>query len=298
MIKYYNRKTGSYETEIVVKEKSMKYIYTSKPGKRVLEHFIKKRLFTSMVGKYCDMKRSRKKIKRFIKNYNIDIECLKKSPDEFKSFNDFFIRELTEDARPIDFRKDILISPCDGKVLAYEKIATDDVFEIKGVPYHLSELIGSKEVAQKFYGGTCIIFRLCPTDYHRFHFIDNGICEASKKVSGYYYSVNPIALKNVPQVFCSNKRAWSLFHSEQFGGVLYIEVGATCVGTIVQSYSPNKQVKRGEEKGYFKFGGSTLILLIPKGVVSIDDDILKQTYMNFETLVKMGEAIGKKQIHL
>jgi len=143
-------------------------------------------------------------------------------------------------------------------------------------------------------GGTCLIFRLCPTDYHRFHFIDDGVCSNTTKIKGHYYSVNPIALKSINKLFCQNKREWSIFHSDNFGDVIYMEVGATCVGSIIQSYSPNSKIKKGTEKGYFKFGGSTVILFFKKDTIKIDEDLLHQTQLGFETSVFMGEKIGLK----
>ena len=157
-----------------------------------------------------------------------------------------------------------------------------------------SELLQDNEVYNLYDGGTCLIFRLCPTDYHRFHFIDDGVCGDTTKIKGHYYSVNPIALKNVKKLFCQNKREWSIFHSDNFGDVICMEVGATCVGSILQSYSTNSKITKGEEKGYFKFGGSTVILFFKKDVVKIHEDLLNQTQLGFETSVLMGEKIGLK----
>jgi phosphatidylserine decarboxylase len=138
--------------------------------------------------------------------------------------------------------------------------------------------------------------RLCPTDYHRFHFIDSGIPKENHCIKGHYYSVNPIALKSIPKLFCENKREWSLFKSDNFKDVLHIEVGATCVGSIFQTYSPDTKVNKGDEKGYFKFGGSTTILFFEKDSVKIDSDILDQSKFGFECKVLFGENIGTKII--
>ena len=139
-----------------------------------------------------------------------------------------------------------------------------------------------------------MVLRLAPTDYHRFHFIDNGICDVSQKIKGDYYSVNPAALKKIPELFCKNKRELSLFHSQNFGDVLYIEVGATCVGSIIQTYFPKKNILKGSEKGYFKFGGSTIILFFEKEKVIFDSDLIEQTEKGYETKVMLGEKIGIK----
>ena len=154
---------------------------------------------------------------------------------------------------------------------------------------------GWRAHAEKYAGGVCLILRLCPTDYHRFHFIDNGIPSETINIKGSYYSVNPVALDKIPKLFCQNKREYSIFHSENFGDILHIEVGASCVGTIIQSYTPNKEITKGDEKGYFKFGGSTTILFFEKNTVVIDKDILEQTSLGFECKVNLGDKIGHKK---
>lgn len=237
---------------------------------------------------------SSKKIKSFIKVLDIDMSMYTKSYNEYSSFNEFFIRSLKPGARIIDKNDNILISPCDGKISAYENINLNKIVQIKGFTYSLKELLQDDKIYSLYNEGTCLIFRLCPTDYHRFHFIDNGICGGTTKIKGHYYSVNPVALKNINKLFCQNKREWSVFHSDNFGDTIYIEVGATCVGTIIQSYSKDSKVIKGDEKGYFKFGGSTVIILFKKNAIKIDDNLLIQTQLGFETAVLMGEKIGLK----
>ena len=294
MIQIYNRKTNKYDTENVAGGKYIKWAYESPIGKSFVELFIKRKLFSKLYGNYCDSKFSTKKINSFIKNFNIDTDIFTNDPSDFKSFNDFFIRKLIPEARPINKDKNILISPGDGRLLAYTNIDINSLIQVKGITYSLSEILEDNPIANEFAGGTCLVLRLCPIDYHRLHFIDNGIPEKSNIVKGNYYSVNPTALERVPKLYCQNKREWSIFHSENFGDVILMEVGATCVGSIVQSYVPNKKVSKGDEKSYFKFGGSTTILFFKPNTVNIDDDILIQSSFGFETKVIMGEKIGEK----
>lgn len=294
MIQIYNRNTKSYETELVAGKKYIDWTYESPIGKGITELIAKRKIFSKLYGKYCDTKLSSKKIPAFVDEFNIDMELAKKDIKDFTSFNDFFTRELISEARPITNDPDILISPGDGRLTAYENIDLDNIVQIKGLTYSLRELIKDDSIASKYENGTCIILRLCPTDYHRFHFIDSGTIGPNHAIKGSYYSVNPIALKNIPKLFCENKREWSILKSDNFGDVLTIEVGATCVGSIIQTYSPNSKVNRGEEKGYFKFGGSTTILFLKKGVAKIDEDIIQQTKLGFECAVKLGEHIGNK----
>lgn len=294
MIKYYNRNTGEYEIEQVAGDKYLTWTYSSPIGMRLLELIIKKKLFSKIYGLYCDTKLSRNKIDNFVKDLNIDMSQFEASKEDFKCFNDFFIRKLKSHARPIDMDKDLLISPGDGRLLVYENIDLENLIQVKGFTYSLRELIKDDTVANKFINGTCLILRLCPTDYHRFHFVDSGICDKSIQINGHYYSVNPISLDKIPKLFCENKREWSIFHSDNFGDILHIEVGATCVGSIIQTYSANSKVAKGDEKGYFKFGGSTTILFFEEGKISIDKDIIEQTTLGYETKVLMGESIGLK----
>lgn len=292
MIKYYNRRNKSYEIEKVAGEKILNWAYSSPMGMKLLEAIIKKRVCSSLYGWYLDRRISKNKVNPFIHKFNIDISIAEKSVMDFSSFNDFFCRKLKPNARKIDSDNHSLISCGDGKLYAYENINMDSLVQVKGFTYSIRELIKNDQVVKKYSNGTYLILRLCPTDYHRFHFIDSGICEGTRKIKGAYYSVNPVALQKVEKLFCENKREWSIFHSDHFGDVLYVEVGATCVGSIIQTYTPKKRVNRGDEKGYFKFGGSTVILFFESGKVRIDEDIIEQTKLGYESYVLMGETIG------
>lgn len=294
MIQIYDRNSKSYEEELVAGKKYLEWTYESPVGKRVTELIAKRKIFSKLYGMYCDTKLSARKINSFIEDFNIDMTLSQKKSNEFKSFNDFFIRKLTSDARPVDKNPNVLVSPGDGRITAYENIDLEKLVQIKGITYSLKELINNDSIAEKYSDGTCIILRLCPTDYHRFHFVDSGVPSESTHIKGSYYSVNPIALNSIPKLFCENKREWSIFHSDNFGDILTIEVGATCVGSIIQTYTPNKSVSKGEEKGYFKFGGSTTILFFEKDTVKIDSDILEQSKIGFECKVNCGEHIGIK----
>lgn len=294
MIRIYNRKTSNYEVENVAGENYINWSYSSPIGKSLLELLIKKKFFSKIYGGYCNTSLSKKKIVPFINDFNIDMSISHKNANDFDSFNDFFIRKIHTNSRPIDMDKNILSSPGDGRLFAFTNISIDNLVQVKGIHYSLSELIGDNAIASEYEGGVCLVLRLCPTDYHRFHFMDSGIPLETHFIKGNYYSVNPIALERVAKLYCQNKREWSIFKSDNFGDIIHVEVGATCVGTIEQSYTPNKKVNKGDEKGYFKFGGSTTILFFKKNTIEIDEDIIDQSALGFETQVLMGETIGKK----
>lgn len=294
MIKFYNRKNKSYEIEQVAGEKVLNWTYSSPLGMNLLEAVIKKKMCSSLYGWYLDRRISKNKINPFIEKFNIDMSIAEKNSQDYLSFNDFFYRKLKPTARVVDSDRNSLVSFGDGKLFAYENIDLERLVQVKGLTYSLKELIKNTQVAEKYQKGTCLILRLCPTDYHRYHFIDSGTCENTEKIKGAYYSVNPVALRKVKKLFCENKREWSTFHSDHFGDVLYVEVGATCVGSIIQTYTPQKPLKRGDEKGYFKFGGSTVILFFQFNKVKIDEDIVEQTKLGYESYVLLGERVGTK----
>lgn len=294
MIKIYNRNSKKYDTENVAGGNYIKWCYESPIGKSFTELLIKKKLFSKVYGKYCDNNLSKNKISSFINDFDIDMSICKNNLNDFRNFNDFFIRELNDDARPIDMDTDKLISPGDGRLFAYTDISVNDLVQVKDVTYSLAELIQDNDIANEYEGGVCLILRLCPTDYHRFHFVDYGTCEKTNFIPGNYYSVNPTALERVAKLYCQNKREWCVFHSENFGDIIHVEVGATCVGSIIQNYKENTPISKGDEKGYFKFGGSTTILFFKPNTIIVDEDILTQSSLGFETKVNMGETIGKK----
>ena len=293
MIKLYNRATKEYEIEKVAGEGLMKHLYSTTLGKLQLEFLIKRKLYSALTGVLCDTRLSAGKIQWFAKEYGIDLSLCEEGVENFKSFNHFFTRKLKPEARPFAADTELLLSPGDGRMRAWMDIDMEKLVQVKGLSYSLKNLLADEQLASQYQGGIYVLLRLAPVDYHRFHFIDNGICTASKKIKGYYYSVNPIALSTIPTVFCQNKREYSILDSEHFGKILYMEVGATSVGSIVQTYQPGAEIRRGDEKGYFKFGGSTVILFLEKDVACIDEEIIEQTALGFETRVLAGEPIGK-----
>jgi len=292
MIKIYNRETKQYDIEKVAGGNLLDALYSTKVGNLGLELMVKRKLYSALTGFFCDTRLSKRSISKFADNFSIDMkECIN-SLEEFSSFNDFFARKLKTTARSFDKPSDSLLSPGDGRLQAWNDINYKNIIQIKGMSYSLSELLQNEDLAIEYQGGTYLILRLCPVDYHRFHFFDSGVCGTPKKVNGDYYSVNPVALRKIPEVFCRNKREYSIFKTDNFGEVLYVEVGATSVGSIIHTFDPNSRIQRGEEKGYFKFGGSTILLFFKKNKVIIDRDIIEQTNGGFETKIIAGDVIG------
>lgn len=289
-IQYYERESGQIKTEKVAGEKWLEWLYYNPIGEATLWALAKRKLVSSIYGKMMDRTSSAKKIQPFIEKFDIDMSVAQEQ--KFQNFNDFFIRKLKENARPIDTSYNTVVSPADGKILAYANINNSD-FIIKGFRFDVSSFLDNPDLAQKYHDGALLIIRLAPVDYHRFHFPVSGNLSPNKKIEGDYYSVNPFALRKKAIIFCLNKREYTIISNPLFGDVIMAEVGATMVGSIVQTYK-GSYAKKGEEKGYFKFGGSTVVLLFEKGKIHIDEDLLNNTAKGYETTVKMGERIGEK----
>jgi len=287
-IQFVDRETGTINTEKVAGEKWLIWLYHNPVGEATLWALVKRKLVSSFYGEMMDRPASADKIVTFVKEYDIDLSIAKKQ--QFNSFNDFFTRELKTDARTIDTNFNFVVSPADGKILAYESISKTD-FIVKGYRFDVSSFFNNYFLAEKYVDGSLIIIRLAPNDYHRFHFPVSGDVSPTIKIEGDYYSVNPIALREMVEIFCLNKREYTVIDSPVFGKVVMAEVGATMVGSIIQTYTSGF-VEKGEEKGYFEFGGSTVVLLFEPEKIAIDKDLLSNTSMGLETSVLMGERIG------
>ena len=294
-ILYIDRKTKEKMIETPPGEGFLKFLYYNPLGKLPLHLLIKRKILSSFYGRIMSGKKSKKKILGFVNSYNIDMKESKKNIDEFDSFNDFFIRELRDGARQIEPDENILVSPADGKILVFENLKEIDRFFVKGKEFNLIEFFQSEELAKKYTGGTMVIIRLAPVDYHRFHFPATGIIGESRLINGYYYSVSPYAIKKNFKIYSENKREISILRTEKFGDIALSEIGATMVGGIKQSYTPNSQVKKGEEKGYFFFGGSSCIMFFEKDRVKFDSDIIENSQLGLETKLSMGERIGERK---
>ena len=238
-------------------------------------------------GAFMDSRLSVPLIKRFIKSSGIDTSqyVMKK----FRSYNEFFTRRVKRGMRPIDRMPSHFISPCDSKLTVY-KIGKSSVFRIKGARYRVSDLIQNDFLAKRYEGGYCMIFRLEVDDYHRYCYIDSGTKTENTFINGELHTVNPIALEHY-NIYKRNCREYTVLHTENFGDVVQVEVGAMMVGRIVNRHGA-AEVVRGEEKGKFEFGGSTIVLLVQEDMIRIDDDILRNSAENIETVVKYGEKVA------
>lgn len=284
-IKPYETKEISYNDDPAIN-----FLYHTLPG-RILLRVLTKPAISRFLGMLLDRRFSTLFVQTFIKNNKI---CLDEYKDvKYSSFNDFFTREVRDGFRPISPDTFEVIAPCDSKLTAYP-VTEDRVFRIKNSVYDVSSLLGDEKLADEFIDGMCLIFRLTPEDYHRYCYIDDGEIISSKKMKGVLHTVRPIALQGY-NIYAQNAREYAVLQTRNFGKVIQMEVGALFIGRIV-NHAASGTFKRGEEKGRFEFGGSTIVLLFQKDTIKVDEAILQNTRDNRETVVKMGNKIGEKAI--
>ena len=263
----------------------LRFLYNTILG-RILLLFITKATFSKIATKFLDSNISRILIKPFVKKYKIDTELY--IDKKYKSFNDFFKRIKKEEYINIDTNPDSFISPCDCKLSVYK--ASENTFKIKGVSYDLELLLKSKFLAQDYKDGYVVVCRLTPDNYHRYCYIDNGYHDANKKIKGNLNTVRPIATTK-KDVFITNARSYTVLDTSNFGQVIQIEVGALMVGKIKNNYT-NHSFKKGEEKGFFEYGGSTIIILTEKDTYVPRQDLMQNTRRGYETKLLQGHVLG------
>jgi phosphatidylserine decarboxylase len=288
-----DRKSLKIKEELVYGEKILSFLYSENPFGIFLSHLSAKLSFLSKIyGWIQKLPFTKKKIIPFIKNYEIDPSEFQKSLNQFNSFNDFFIRKLKKEARPIEKNEQKAIIPADGRFLFYQDISNGDGFIIKGKKFCLEKLVGNKTLAKEYKNGSMTIGRLCPSDYHRFHFACDGTPNLAKLINGPLYSVNPISIKKNINLLAENKRMITEIDTPFFKKIIAIEVGATNVGSIHQTFRAKNFYKKGDEKGFFSFGGSALILLFQPDTIIFDEDLVQSSKEHIEMRCLMGQSMG------
>lgn len=245
---------------------------------------------SDICGKFLSTRLSRRIIPSFVKKNHIDLGIYEKQ--EFDSYNAFFTRKIKAEQRPINEQKNILISPSDGKVTAYP-ITQKGRFWIKHTQYSAAQLLKDERLAERYMGGWIYVIRLTVDDYHRYCYVADGRKSRQRKIRGVLHTVNPVANDYYP-IYKMNSREYCLLKTKELGTILLMEVGALMVGKINNHEEDSAQVKRGDEKGMFEFGGSTIVVMTEPGMAEPDKDIIYNTKAQAETLVKMGESIGCK----
>jgi len=291
---YIDRKTNTKKKEAIYGGTLLSLLYANNIFSKLLSYAVAHiTLISRFYGFWQKMPYTKKNIAPFVAKFNIDYSEFEKSLDQFSSFNDFFCRKLKKNARPLSGGQNCIVAPADGRYLVIPQISTAKGFYIKGHTFSLETLLQDTSLAQDYQEGSMVIARLCPTDYHRFHFPIEGEATTTKLINGPLFSVNPIAAAKNVHIFSENKRMITLLENTPFDTIVYIEVGATNVGSIIQTYTPNSHVNKGDEKGFFSFGGSSLILLFKPNTLLFDQDLINNSSQHLETLILMGSSLGR-----
>lgn len=291
-IQFFNRLTQQIETESVYGEKPLRFVYENPLGLLPLHALVKRALFSKWYGARMDSAASAAQIAPFIQEFDVDVSEFADSVESFKSFNDFFYRKLKPQARPIAQDEKAVILPADGRHLVIPDVSQCRDFLVKGIRFDITALLGDSGIAARFDKGSLIISRLCPTDYHRFHFPVSGFNGTPRLIEGPLYSVSPIALMKRPSILWENKRYLTRIRTDHMGEVAFLEVGATCVGSVVHTSRPMQFMAKGAEKGYFRFGGSCVITVFEPGKVRFSDDLLEHSAAGREVYARMGDVAG------
>lgn len=272
----------------IIEEKEsviLKFLYNTIIGRMILKIIVQP-VISRGIGKILNTRLSNFMTQHYIKKYNIDLDIYETK--KFKSFNDFFTRKIKRIEKSCNVSD--FIATAESKVMYYE-IDNELIVNVKKTKYSIEELIKDKNIYSEYKGGICLIYRLTPNNYHRYIFFDDGKVLDKKTINGKLHTVSPIVYDKY-KVFTENTRVVNKLKTKEFGEIIQIEVGALCVGKI-KNYE-NKEFKKYEEKGFFEFGGSTIIQIIKKDIVEIDERIIRNSSNNIETRVKIGEKIGKK----
>ncbi len=293
-ITFYNRYTGRMEREKVMGERSLRWVYGTRLGRLSLHLLVKRALFSRLLGRLKDSPRSARGIAEFVATYGINMDEAERPVGEYRSFNDFFTRRLRPGARPVCPAGEVAF-PADGRHSGWQDAAEMRGVFVKGQRFDLPALLGSQELADKYAHGSIVLSRLCPVDYHRFHFAAGGVPEAPRRIPGPLASVSPYCLRRRLAWLWTNKRELTILRSPELGTVLSLAVGATGVGAIFQTYAPGQAVAMGDEQGYFAFGGSTVMTFFEPGRVRLAADLLEHTADCVETYARQGDSMGVRQ---
>ena len=286
---YYSRQRNSKENIITESSKALNFLYGNFFGRCILKIATRK-FFSNLIGAYMNSRLSRHRIEKFVDKNNIN--KYEYEMKRYKSYNDFFTRRVIETKRPINARSSVLISPCDSKLTVYD-INEDLTLKIKDAYYSIDTLV-EKKILEDYIGGYALVFRLTTDNYHRYCYVDSGSKGINYHINGIFHTVQPISLKKY-NFYKTNTREYTILNTNNFGKVIEVEVGALGVGRIVNNHEVHTY-KKGEEKGYFEFGGSTIVLLIKKNTITVDEDILENSQEGIETIVKYGEGIAKAKL--
>jgi phosphatidylserine decarboxylase len=292
-IQYFNRYTGKVETEDVYGGHFLRWTYGNPIGRLSLHTLVKRAAFSRWYGWRMDNPKSRSRVQPFIEKFKLNAAEFADPTESYCTFNEFFFRKLKPEARPIAADPNAAVFPADARHLGFQNISKIEGIFVKGAVFDLATLLQDRALATRFHEGAMVLSRLCPVDYHRYHFPVSGVAGSPRIMNGPLFSVNPIALRRNIRIFTENKRALTEIDSREFGKVLMLEVGATCVGSFEYTYKPGPVVK-GAEKGFFRFGGSSTITIFEPNRIVLSSDLVEKSKEGMELYARIGDVMGAR----
>lgn len=289
-ISYWNRRHAREETEHVYGGEFVNLLYGNPLGRAFTDRFLVRKTLSRLYGNFQNSSWTARKVEPFIQRFGVEASAFEPGP--FRTFNEFFIRRFLPGKRLFPSIPETMGAFAEARYLGFASLGPHSELPIKGLRLEAADVLSHTPGKERFAGGPCLLARLCPVDYHRFHYPDSGHTTHFHVESGSLHSVNPLALAARPNLFLSNERQISLLQTKHFGLLAYVEVGALFVGTIRQAHPFERPFLRGQEKGYFLFGGSTVIVYGEPGAWVPEADLLENTKRGREVLVELGQPIA------
>jgi phosphatidylserine decarboxylase len=288
---YWNRRRARLEREDVYGGAGVSLLYGNPLGFALTDALLVRKAVSRAYGALQSSPLTARKVAPFMRKFGVDPADFEPGP--FRSFNEFFVRRFLPGKRSFPAEPSVMGAPCEARYFAFASLAPGDAVPVKGLRLAAEDVLGATPGKERFAGGPCLLARLCPVDYHRFHYPDSGRTTHVHAEAGALHSVNPLALQRKPDLFLANERRISVLETESFGLLAYVEVGALMVGRIVQTHPPEVPFRRGDEKGYFLFGGSTVLVYGEKGAWTPTEDLLEHTGAGREVLVELGQPVAR-----
>lgn len=291
---YFDRQARCVLREPVYAGRFLFWSHNTLAGRVLTRLVLRQPLVSRCYGWWNRQRWSRRRIERFAAAMQVRTGESLRSPSGFGSFNDFFVRRIDMRCRPVARDPDICSAPADGKALAYPTVRRNQVFHIKGAAFSLDSFLRDSELVERYADGSMIIIRLHLADYHHFHFPVAAIAGAPLPIEGKLHAVGPYAVRWPAVFYQENRRSITQLKTLRFGTIAMVEIGAFTVGSIRQCYSHSRAAAKGDHKGYFELGGSTVVLLFERGAIRLDEDLCENTRRQMETMVRVGEAVGRR----
>src|SRR3954452_24578673 len=266
--------------------------YESKPHRSIVQWITSSPTVDWAIAAYQNTGFSARKIEPFIRKHHIDMSEFEPGP--FDSYAAFFERRFLPGKRTFPAATGEMCAFAEARYFAWERLAPDQRFPVKGSSLDAETLLGSASRATAFEGGPVILARLSPVDYHHLHYVDDGMTLETDRLGKKLWTVNKNALQAQPDILFRNERSIQLLETRHFGRLGFVEIGALTVGRVVQQHDIKKPFRRGDEKASFRFGGSAVVMFGEPDRWCPSRDLLERTQDGVETLVRLGEVIAHR----